>query len=301
MIKRKGGVFLQTIKDSYIYSFDQNHEPIAHVQPGEVFAVKTLDCYGGAITSEEQLRSDFPDLKINGATGPIYVEGIKAGDTLAVEILKIDLDDQGVMITQPKGGLLGEHITEEQTRIVPVYDDHALLVDRVKIPLNKMIGVMGVAPAGEAISSISPGSHGGNLDTKEITEGNTIYFPVATEGALLALGDMHAAMGDGELNGTGIEIGGKAILRVSKKQDVSIAAPIVETATETMFLYSDEDFTKATKGSMKIAIEWLQKEYHLKFADAYRLLTAVGDIKVSQLVNPKVTVRVAIPKTVFKL
>jgi len=205
------------------------------------------------------------------------------------------------MITQPGGGLLGEHITEDQTRLVPVYDDYALLVDRVKIPLNKMIGVLGVAPKGEPVSSVSPGCHGGNLDTKEITEGNIVYFPVATDGALLALGDMHAAMGDGELNGTGIEIGGTAILRVNKKADVSISSPIVETKTETMFLYSDEDFTKATQGSMEIAVRWLQRKHDLKYADAYRLLTAVGDLKVSQLVNPKVTVRVAIPKTVFQL
>src|SRR5690625_3547529 len=157
-----GGFFIQTIKDSYIYSFDRNNKPIAHVQLGEVFAVKTLDCYSGVITSENQLRGDFPDLKINAATGPIYVEGVKQGDTLAVEILKIDLDDQGVMITQPGGGLLGDQITKSETRIVPIYDDHALLVGKVKIPLNKMIGVMGVAPAGEPVSAISPGSHGGN-------------------------------------------------------------------------------------------------------------------------------------------
>src|SRR5690625_5041441 len=111
---------MQTIKDSYIYTFDPNNEPVAKVQLGETFAVETLDCYGGVFTSENQLRGDYPDLKINGATGPIYVEGIAAGDTLAVDILKIDLDDQGVMTTQPGLGLLGEQITEEQTRILPV-------------------------------------------------------------------------------------------------------------------------------------------------------------------------------------
>lgn len=292
---------MQTIKGSYIYSFDRENEPMARVQLDEIFAVETLDCYGGAITSEGQLRSDFPDLKINGATGPIYIEGVEKGDTIAVEILKIDLDDKGVMITQPGGGLLGDQIIESETRILPVNDNYALLTDRVKIPLNKMIGVIGVAPEKDPVSSITPGSHGGNLDTKEITEGNTVYLPVGTDGALLALGDMHAAMGDGELNGTGIEIGGTAILRVKKKAEVSITSPIVETDTETMFLYSDEDFTKAVQGSMAIAVNWLQKKHELKYSDAYRLLTAVGDIKVSQLVNPKLTVRLAIPRSIFQL
>jgi|SRR5690625_5025635 len=292
---------MQTIKGSYIYSFDRNHEPAARVQLGEVFAVKTLDCYGGVITSENQLRADFPDLKINAATGPIYVEGVKQGDTLAVEILKIDLDDQGVMITQPGSGLLGDQITESETRIIPVYDDHALLVDKVKIPLNKMIGVIGVAPASEPVSAISPGSHGGNLDTTEITEGHTVYFPVGTDGALLALGDMHAAMGDGELNGTGIEIGGTAILRITKKEKVTLTSPVVETDTHTLFLYSDENFDAAVKGAMKIAVDWLKREHELKFSDAYRLLTAVGHLKVSQLVNPKVTVRIAIPRSILQL
>jgi len=301
MINKEEAIFLQTIKDSYIYSFDRSHEPMARVQLNEVFAVETLDCYGGTFTSESQLREDYPDLKINGATGPIFVEGVKAGDTLVVEILQIDLDDKGVMITMPGLGLLGEEITESETRILPVDDDHAVLDGRVKIPLNKMIGVMGVAPKNEPVATESPGDHGGNLDTKEITAGNKVYFPVATDGALLALGDMHAAMGDGELNGTGIEIGGTAILRVKKKENMTITTPIVETDTHTMFLNSAKDFDEAVKGSMAIAVDWLQQKHDLKYSDAYRLLTAVGDIKVSQLVNPQVTVRVAIPRSILQL
>lgn len=297
----EGGNILKIVKDQYIYAFDSSAEPIEHVSLGEIFAVKTLDCYGGVFKTEQDVRSNFPDLVFNGATGPIYIDGIKKGDTLAIEIMNIDLDKQGVMITQPGGGLLGDHIEEEETRILPIHKDHALLADKVKVPLNKMIGVIGTAPEGEPIGSMSPGNHGGNLDTKEITEGNTLYLPVFHDGALLALGDLHAAMGDGELNGTGIEIGGQVVLRVTKKADLTITTPIVETDTHVMIINSAKVFNEAVRGSMLLAAGFLMEKHNIKFSDAYRLISAVSDIKVSQLVNPKVTVRVALPKEILSL
>lgn len=292
---------MKIVKDQFIYSFNASVKPIAQVDLNEIFAVKTVDCYGGVIKTEKDLRSDFPQLKTNGATGPIYINNIKKGDTIAIEIINIDLDPQGVMVTRPGGGILGDYIKEYETRILPIKEDYAILAEHVKIPLNKMIGVIGIAPKSGPFSCLEPGDHGGNLDTKDIREGNTLYLPIFHDGGLLALGDLHAAMGDGELNGSGIEIGGQVILRVRKKVDLKITTPIVETNTHIMIINSAKEFNVAVKECMIKAINLLMNQYDIKFSDAYRLLSAVGDLKVSQLVNPKVTVRIAIPKTTLKI
>lgn len=292
---------MKIVKDHYIYTFNSLVRPVVQVDLNEVFTVKTVDCYGGVIRTENDLRSNFPNLKTNGATGPIFINNVKKGDTIEVEILKIDLDSQGVMVTRPHGGLLGDCIKENETRILPIEEDHAILADRIKIPLNKMIGVIGIAPEKVAISTLEPGDHGGNLDTKDISEGNTLYLPIFHEGGLFALGDLHAAMGDGELNGSGIEVGGQVVLRIRKKEDLSITTPIVETHSHIMIINSAKEFNEAVRRCMLISVDFLMKKHNIKFTDAYRLLSAIGDIKVSQLVNPKITVRIALPKSLLKL
>lgn len=291
---------MKTIKGNYIYEFSKANKPISAVKLNENFVVETLDCYGGNLKSESDLRSDFPNLKINPATGPIFVENVKKGDTLAIEIREISLNDCGVMATGPDVGLLGDYITETQTKILPIEENHAILNGKVKIPVNKMIGVIGVAPEHTPVRSSTPGEHGGNMDTKAITEGNTLYLPVFQDGGLLAMGDLHAAMGDGELDGTGIEIGGKVTLRVRKEETIQLSTPIVETDTHFMVIASAEQFREAVRKGMLEAASLLQHNRNLEFSDAYRLLSASGDLRVSQLVNPKVTIRIALPKTVLK-
>lgn len=295
----KGEKVLKIIKDNYIYAFDSAHESIAHVDLNEVFMVETLDCYGGNLKTEKDLRSDFPDLQTNGSTGPIYINNVKKGDTIALDILQIDLDEQGVMVTRPNGGLLGNEITGYETKLLPIKKDHAILANKIHVPLNKMIGVIGVAPKKGSISCVEPGFHGGNLDTKDITVGNTLYLPIFHDGGLLALGDLHAAMGDGELNGSGIEIGGRVLLRVRKVNEVDTITPIVETEDRIKIIYSDQDFYTAVRECMKYVITLLMERHKISFNDAYRLLSISGDIKVSQLVNPKVTIRISLPKKVL--
>ena len=104
------------------------------------------------------------------------------------------------MTTGPGLGVMGHRLDEFAVKMIPIESDHAIFNDNVHIPLNKMMGVIGVAPENEPISCGTPGSHGGNMDTTLIAEGATLYLPVFHQGAL-GLGDMHAAMGDGEILG----------------------------------------------------------------------------------------------------
>ena len=126
---------------------------------------------------------------------------------------------QGVMVTKCGLGVLGDKIDRPTTKIVPIHDGFAHFTDDIKFPLTPMIGVMGVSPAEGRIHCAIPADNGGNMDTKLVKVGSKIYFPVFQDGAGLAVGDMHACMGDGELDGTGIETAGRMCLKVTVYKD----------------------------------------------------------------------------------
>ena len=149
------------------------------------------------------------------------------------------------------------------------------------------------------ISTEEPGDHGGNIDTKEIKEGSKVYLPVFIEGGLLAIGDLHGAMGDGELCGMGIEIGGKVQVNISKVDTGTIKMPIVETEKEFLIIASDKNFEKASRKGILYATQIISEKLNLNFEDGYRLLSATCDIRISQIVNPLLTLKVAIPKTLI--
>jgi len=296
---RIGGIHMVYLeKNRFVTSFSSKHEPAYKVSLGETFVVETHDCYSGVFTSEEQLRTDVDIPFINPATGPIFIEGLKAGDTLRVEIIDIQLDESGVMMLFPGMGPIGHLVSKMDTRIMPVVGDKVIFNEDIHLPLRPMIGVIGVAPEGEEVSTVSPGDHGGNMDTKYITTGNTVYFPVFHDGGLLGLGDMHAAMGDGELNGSGVEIGGKVTLRLTKVTN-EIRMPFVETKDSYMVISSGKTFEEATNRGLETVVALFQEKLSLSFNEAYRLLSATCDLQISQIVNPLMTVRIAIPKALF--
>ncbi|MGE8206711.1 acetamidase/formamidase family protein [Heyndrickxia sp. NPDC080065] len=285
-------------KQQFIKSFSSKNKPAYTINIGETFIVETMDCYGGAITSPNQLRTEINLDYINPATGPIYINDIHPGDTLCVEILDIQLDEFGVMVLYPGMGPLGHLVQQTDTRIFQVSDGKVKFNDSIHLPIKPMVGVIGTAPLNAEVLCESPGDHGGNMDTKHITVGSKIYLPVFHEGGLLALGDLHAAMGDGELNGSGVEIGGKVTMNASKIND-SIPMPIVETAESYMIISSESTLEQAANKGMEAAVHLFEKKLSITFNDAYRLLSAVCDLQISQIVNPLVTVRIVIPKEII--
>ncbi|WP_188455862.1 acetamidase/formamidase family protein [Virgibacillus oceani] len=286
-------------KNKTITHFSSSMNPNYHVELGEKVLIETHDCYGGQITSEKVLRPTINLDTMNQATGPVYVNNLRKNDTLCLEINNIELDETGIMVTSKGLGLLGDKITKPTTRLFQVKNDKLFFNKDLIIPVKPMIGVIGVAPSNDEVHCAIPGNHGGNLDTKDITIGNKIYLPVFQDGGLFALGDMHAAMGDGEMNGTGVEIGGKTTLTVSKLENRKIDSPIVENSDSFLFIYSAETLNLAIKKCAEKVVNHLQRELTLQFEDAYRVLSAVCDIKISQIVNKLVTVRISVPKSVL--
>jgi len=283
-------------KDKVIFYFNTTNKGNYEVEDGETFWVEVDDCYTGQITDESVKRPDIDISIMDCAVGPINVKGAHPGDTLAVDIVAQEFADHGVMVTSPGLGVLGERITEPDTKIIPIHDGFAWFSDDIKFPLTPMIGVIGVATKEGEIHCAVPHDHGANMDTKMIRPGVRIYFPVAQEGAGLAVGDMHSAMGDGELSGTGIETAGRMCLRVKVFHDKPIERPVIEDTDALYFLASRRTLDESIKLGVSDTVEFLMKKFNINFPDAYRLLSATCDAQICEVVDDNVTIRIRVPK-----
>lgn len=157
------------------YALSPDLEPVARVKPGTLLEIETKDCFSSQLVSEEQLVTHIDWSAVNPATGPVYVDGVKPGDALVVKILKIDVNSEGLLVTLPGAGTLPDLVKEVRTRKCCVVGDKVVFRGSV-INARKMIGVIGVAMHEKTPTGV-PGKHGGNLDTRYVTEGSTIYLP----------------------------------------------------------------------------------------------------------------------------
>src|SRR5690606_34634756 len=128
--------------------------------------------------------------------------------------------------------------------------------NELQIPVNKMIGVIGVAPEAEGVNCGTPGAHGGNMDNKMVTEGATLYFPVFAEGALFALGDLHAAMGDGEVSVSGVEVAGEVTVTLDVVKGMSLRHPMLENEEVFTQIVSAPTLDEAAKTA---AVEMIER------------------------------------------
>lgn len=282
-----------------IYEFTPELEPVAEVESGTSLIVETRDSLDGAVQDDSDRIEQVPE-EVNAATGPIAVEGAEPGDVLKVDIKSIRLaEDHGRVITIDGFGLLDgdPDIEAPATRMTPV-TGNSIEFDGIDIPVDPVIGTIGVAPESESYTTLVPHDHGGNLDTTDMTTGSTAYFPVFQKGGLLAMGDCKAAMADGEMCGTGAEIATEIDLRVSviKEPATSIERPVVETADAWKTLASAETLEEACQLANRDAIELLAGEHDIDSTEAYMLSSLVADLEISQVVDPLVTVRNAVPK-----
>ena len=286
---------LQLSCEKSIYAFSKDHPPILQVPNRARLEIEAYDCFTNQLTSPESFTSiDWE--RVNPATGPIYIEDAQPGDILKVVIEKIELAEQGWMATGPQVGVMGHRLEKLTAKPVPVQEGKAVFNENIKLSLQPMIGVIGVAPAGEAVSCGTPGSHGGNMDSKLITEGATLYLPVFAEGALFGLGDLHAAMGDGEVGGSGIEIAGKVTVQLSVLKGQSIPNPRLENDTHFVTIASAPTLDQAATTAVEEMIDELAPYMDLSVTELTMLLSAIGQVQVSQVVNPLKTARFAVPK-----
>lgn len=284
--------------DTKIHKMAQNNAPVAYAKSGDTVRFETLDCFGGQIQSESQLLGGLDWSCINPATGPLFIEDAMPGDVLKVEILEIELDDHGVMVDSPGEGVTGCAVTEESTKILPVHDGMVYFNDKLSFPIEPMIGVIGTAAAGEGIDTGTPGPHGGNMDCTRIGAGTALYLPVNTEGALLAMGDLHAKMGDGEVEVCGVEIAGAVTVKITVLKNCSLPTPFLVNQEVAAAIYSAETVDEACVGATMAMHSFLTKELCMNEHEAGMLLSVTGNLRICQIVDPEKTCRMEIPMCV---
>ena len=283
-----------------IYSMSATHKPVLSVPSGSTLVFETCDCFEDQITSEQTPFQALDWARINPATGPVFIEGADPGDMLEVKIEKIEIRDHGVMVTGPDMGVLGDELTENSIRIIPIRQGKAFFTENVELPLNPMIGVIGTAPLSEDISCGTPGTHGGNMDCKVIGEGTILYLPVNVPGALLALGDLHAAMGDGEVSVCGVEVSGEVTLSVMVIKGKEWQLPFLKTSKAIYMIASEKSLDEATLRATKNMVHFLVNECALSNYDAITLLSIAGNLQICQIVDPLKTVRMELPLSVLE-
>ncbi|HLJ85492.1 MAG TPA: acetamidase/formamidase family protein [Candidatus Angelobacter sp.] len=307
----QGKVVKYEVKPSELKYVYGTMQPVVRLKSGDILETNTVDCFGNAIRKPgDTLSMSKGD---NPLSGPFYVEGAEPGDTLAVKILDIKVDgDQGIGALAPGFGAINStNYTPMLNQPIPekiwfYRIDHAAntatfkALDSnfsVKIPMHPFFGCIGVAPAGgESRSSVVPEAFGGNMDSPEASVGNTVYFPVNVQGALLFLGDGHAAMGDGEVAGTAIEVPlrGKVQLQVIKGKKINW--PRFESSDYIMTVGAYRPLDDALRIAFTELVGWIHNDYGLSEMDSYELLSKVAEIHLNEMVDPNYVVVAKINK-----
>src|SRR5262249_3007008 len=268
--------------DAFNYAWDNSFEPALEIDSGETILLHVRDAsdeqIGPNSAADAVAALDFG--KVNPVSGPIYVKGAEPGDTLAVELLEFEPPSWGWTAIIPGFGLLADEFTDPWLRIAQVAAGVVRFAERISLPFRPFPGTLGVAPAEPGSHSIVPPSRwGGNMDTKYLNPGTTLYLPVGVEGALFSLGDTHAAQGGGEVCGTAIETAMDVVLRLSVRKDIRVEAPQYDVPAGAIAEHErtsyhvctgvGPDLMECARDAVRATIGWLGENHGLDREEAY--------------------------------
>ncbi|MEZ5582241.1 MAG: acetamidase/formamidase family protein [Candidatus Competibacteraceae bacterium] len=295
--------------------WDHSYPPALTVAPGDKLELELLDASGNRIqtTDTHEAVLNLAPENANPLTGPIYVDGAELGDTLVIDILDFGLSDWGWTALIPEFGLLQEDFPDPFLHLSTYDETTVRFTDSVRLPTRPFAGTIGVAPAQPGCHSAIPPTHcGGNIDIKSLVRGSQLLLPVEVPGALLSVGDGHAAQGDGEVCGTAIETRLSIQIRVDviKAAQQTIPQPMalvpavgyaeVSEGRSVMTTGIGPDLFTAAQDAVRFMIGLLSRRYGLEPELAYCLCGVAGDLRISQLVNvPNWTVGFSMPEDVF--
>ena len=289
-------------RERITYKFDATDAPLLEIDAPAELMIETHDARGGKLKRAEDVDLTAPDFrdpfpKTNPATGPVRVRGAAPGDALAIDVLGIELDDYGFLLVKPDFGLVRGLVNRPAAKIVNVRDG-TIEFDKLRFPVRPMIGVMATAPDGAPIGTAYCGRHGGNMDNNRIAVGTRVHLPVRVPGASFYVGDVHASMGDGGVCGTGVEIGARVHLRVQLVRGAAREWPWMETPSLLIQAASAKTYEEASEIAVREMMGLLGARLGLAPADAFMLVSAIGDVRVNQACRSPidVSVRVEVPK-----
>src|SRR4051794_6123389 len=302
--------------EQYAFTFG-GAAPLARIRPGTALRLWSEDAFCGALRSTKDLSSEKVDLRfVNPQTGPFYVEGAEPGDTLALHLVALEpARDWAASAAIPFfGGLTGtDRVATLQDPLVDttwIYEVDrarntvgfvATSVDlRVELPIEPMLGTVGVAPAGgEVRSSLVPDRFGGNMDTPQMRPGTTCFLGVNVEGALFSIGDGHYRQGEGEACGTAVEGAMTTTLIVELIKGRPTPWPRLEDDTHWMSVGSSRPLEDAWRIGMVDLVAWFGELYGLSPMDAYQLLSQVTEAPLANVVDANYSSVVKVRKSLL--
>ena len=296
---------------AYHYVYGPYAKPVLTVDPGAVVSCETHDAFEGKIKSESDKPSEklnFPYL--NPQNGPIYVNGAEKGDCLAVHIRSIRprgpqpvgttclIPEFGGLVGTGATALLNAPLPERVRKLVITPEEGVKWNDRITLPYQPFIGTIGTSPEIEAISSLQPDYYGGNMDLPDVAVDAVIYLPVNAKGALLYLGDCHAAQGDGELCGVAVEHPTVTTVQIDLIKGWTIGWPRLENKDMFMTIGSGRPMEDAARIAYRELVRWMASDFGFDELDAYLLLTQCGRVRLGNMVDPKYTLGASIAKSI---
>jgi acetamidase/formamidase len=301
--------------DQVHFTWDTANEPVIRIADGDTVVFETRD------VSDNQIGPDSDTSVIAGLdwdrvyplAGPVFVEGAERGDTLAIDILDLHTKGWGWTAILPGLGLLSDDFSEPYLRVFDLTPgDVTYFREDIAIPLSPFMGTMGVCPADASAQPVMPpGTFGGNMDTRQLVRGTTLFLPVQVEGALFSTGDAHGCQGDGEICVTGLEAPMFATMRFRLQKGRSIPAAQYRTAPGPLTPAVDHgafygttglggDLYPAAQDATRAMIDHLTATYDLSREDAYLLCSLVVDLKISEIVDAGVyVVSAVLPEAIF--
>ncbi len=310
------------LKPEIFYYTYGAHEPAIRIESGDTVVTETRDSAGwdtqrNPLPKEMKQRVAGTSLKeSNPGAGPIFIEGAQEGDMLAVHIEGIELTRDFAMSKQSEhfGSLTGEGEGHELLynepistiwyewkldleRMVGILDLPKSRLKRAEVNLDPFIGSIGVAPRfGRVETTLAPGEFGGNMDCVETKQGTTLYLPVWVDGGYLLFGDIHAVQGDGEVNGTALEVTAKVTLRIEVIKGKTSDWPRLENDTHIMVIGSSRPLMDCVRLSQIGLLNWLLEDYGFNREEAWQLMAQVGSMRIGNIVDPCYTVVARFPK-----
>ena len=301
--------------DSVHYTWDVANEPLLTIADGDTVVFETRDVSDNQIGpgSDASVIANIDWDRVYPLAGPVFVEGAEPGDTLAIEVVDLHTKGWGWTAIFPGLGLLSDDFTEPYLRVFDLsLGDRTMFREDIAVPLSPFMGTMGVCPEGaSAVPVMPPGTFGGNLDTRQLVKGTTLFLPVQVEGALFSTGDAHGCQGDGEICVTGLEAPMYAVMRFSLEKGRSIPAPQYRTAPGPLTpsvnfgsFYGTTgvggDLYVAAQDATRAMIDRLGSRYALSPEEAYLLCSLVVDLKISEIVDAgQYVVSAVLPESIF--
>jgi acetamidase/formamidase len=279
------------------HHWDNRLEPTLRVASGDDVVFDLAMAGRGQIhegASYAETSFDFDTLY--NLLGPVFVEDARPGDTLRVDILSLEPGEWGWSCVLSGLGLLPDDFPEPFVRTFDLRSrTHVELKPGIRIPIAPFLGTMGTHPdEPTTAAAFPPHKGGGNVDTRHLVAGSTLWLPVWCEGALFSCGDPHAAQGDGEVCVSAVECDMRARLRfTTEKRTIATPrfqtpgpiTPLVEGAGHHGTMGLDPDLMSGARTAVRATIEWLVCDHGLSREDAYLLCSLAGDLKVMEIVD----------------